>query len=184
MKKIVAFVGSPRKGGNTAAMVSEVVRGAKEAGAEVTVHYLNDMNIRPCQGCFYCRMEANCAIHDDMQAVYSEIKAAEAVVIGSPVYMFQVAAQIKILFDRLFPLMDAGFRPRFVIKKTLLVYSQGNPDETAFKTAFDTNETILKVMGLQVEETLVCADANNLNAAAENAKIMTQAFDAGKKLAR
>lgn len=184
MKKIVAFVGSPRNNGNTATLVSEVARGAKEAGAEVKLYNLNDMTIRPCQGCFYCRREENCSINDDMQVVYSDIKQADSVIIGSPVYMFQVTAQAKTLFDRLFPMMDASFRPRFGIKRTVMVYSQGNPDATAFKTAFDTNEAVLKVMGLQVEETIICANANKLNSAAENTKIMARALEAGQKLAR
>ena len=182
MKKIVAFIGSPRKTGNTAALVSEVIRGAKAAGAEVKVYHLNDMNIRPCQGCFYCRKNEGCSVQDDMQAVYPEIKAADAVVIGSPVYMFQVAAQSKILFDRLFPMMDAGFRPRFGIKKTALVYAQGNPDAAAFQTAFDTNEAVLKVMGLEVGETLVCANANHADTAVQDAKLMQSAFEAGQRL--
>jgi len=184
MKRVVAFVGSPRKTGNTAALVSEVVRGAEAAGAEVKLYYLNDMNIRPCQGCFYCRKEAACAIKDDMTNVYDEIKQADAVIIGSPVYMLQVTAQTKILFDRLFPLMDAQFRPRYGLKNTVMVYAQGNPDAAAFKTAFDTNEAVLKIMGLLVKETIVCANANNSHAAVADEKIMAGAFETGQKLVR
>lgn len=182
MKKIVAFIGSPRKNGNTAALVAEVVRGAVASGAQAKVYYLNDMHIRPCQSCFYCRSEDSCLIEDDLKAVYAEIKKADAVIIGTPIYMFQVTAQTKTLFDRLFPLMDVRFQPRFGKKKTVMIYAQGNPDETAFKTAFETNAEVLKIMGLQVEETIVCADANNPNKAVADKKIMTRAFEAGKSL--
>lgn len=184
MKKVVAFIGSPRKNGNTASLVLEAVRGAEAAGAQASVHYLNSMNIKPCQSCFYCRSEDTCIIEDEMKAVYPELQKADAVIIGSPVYMFQVAAQTKILFDRMFPLMDAQFRPRFGIKKTLLVYSQGNPDAAAFQTAFDTNREILKVMGLQLSETLVCTGANNPRRAADDKTLLEKAFAAGKKLIR
>lgn len=184
MKKVVAFIGSPRKNGNTAALVAEVVRGAEVVGAQAKVYYLNDMHIKPCQSCFYCRSEDSCIIEDDMKAIYPEIQKADAVVIGSPVYMYQVAAQTKMLFDRLFPLMDAKFNPRFGKKKTVMVYSQGNPDVDAFKKAFDTNAEILKVMGLQIEETIVCANANNPRKAVDDKKLMSCAFDAGKKLVK
>ncbi|MHC1759204.1 MAG: flavodoxin family protein [Negativicutes bacterium] len=184
MKKVVAFIGSPRKNGNTAALVTEVVRGAEAAGAQVKVYYLNDMHIRPCQSCFYCRSEDSCIIEDDMKAIYPELKTADAVIIGSPVYMYQVAAQTKILFDRLFPMMDAKFNPRFGKKKTVMVYSQGNPDADAFKKAFVTNAEVLKVMGLQIEETIVCANANHPLKAIEDKKLMALAFDAGKKLVK
>jgi multimeric flavodoxin WrbA len=182
MKQVVAFIGSPRKNGNTATLVQEVVNGAKAAGAATKVYYLNEMNIKPCQSCFVCRKEESCPIEDDMKSIYPELRTADAVIIGSPVYMFQVAAQTKILFDRLFPLMDARFRPRFGEKKTIMVYSQGNPDAASFKTAFDTNAEVLKIMGLKIEETLVCANANHPGTAAENAKLMASAFEAGKKL--
>lgn len=182
MKKIVAFVGSPRKNGNTATLVAEMVRGAESAGATAKVYYLNEMNNRPCQGCFSCRKEPFCPIADDLKSVYPEIAEADAVIIGSPVYMLQVTAQTKILLDRLFPMMDAQFHPRFGIKKTAVVYAQGRPDADAFKTAFDTNEAVMKVMGLQVEETLVCTNASKKTSAAENAALLARAFAAGEKL--
>ena len=182
MKKVIAFIGSPRKNGNTSSIIGEIVRGAKEAEAETKVYTLNDMNIKPCQSCFFCRKEEACAIKDDMQSVYEDIKDADAVVIGSPVYMLQVTAQTKLLFDRLFPIMDTSFKPRFGIKKTVIVYSQGNPDADAFKTSFETNANVLNVMGLNVVDTIISAGANDAKTSSSNANLMTKAFQVGKKL--
>ena len=184
MKKVVAFMGSPRKEGNTAAVVGEVVRGAKEAGAEVKLYNLNDMNIRPCQGCLYCRANEGCAVKDDMQAVYADIKGADAVVIGSPVYMFQVSAQTKLLMDRLFPLMDAKFKPRYGIKKTVTVHSQGNPDAAAFKAAWDANAQVMRVGGLEVVDAIIVAGANDSKTAAGNGELLARAYRAGRDLVR
>lgn len=184
MKKVVAFVGSPRKKGNSAALTAEIIRGAESVGAQAKVYFLNDMKIRPCQSCFSCRKEYLCSINDDMKPVYADIKEADAVVIGSPIYMLQVAAQTKLLFDRLFPLMDVSFYPRFGGKKTVMVYSQGHPDAAAFKHAFAANAEVLKMMGLQVEETLVCTNANQPDTAVADVKLMERAFEAGKKLAQ
>lgn len=182
MKKLVAFIGSPRPGGNTATMVGEIVRGAEAAGAEAKVYHLNDMNIRACQGCFYCRQAEGCAVKDDMEQVYADIKAADAVVIGSPVYMFQVTAQTKLLFDRLFPLMDSQFRPRYGVKKTALVYAQGNPDAGAFKPSWEANAQVLKVMGLEVADTIIVAGAGTPKTACADAALMARAAAVGKKL--
>jgi multimeric flavodoxin WrbA len=184
MKKLVAFMGSPRKAGNTAALVGEIVRGAIAAGAETKVYNLNDMNIKGCQSCFYCRSAEGCPINDDMQEIYTAIKAADAVVIGSPVYMFQVTAQTKLLFDRLVPLMDAKFQPRYGIKKTAAVYAQGNPDANAFKSSWETNAQILKVMGLDIADTIIVAGANDPQTAGANAGLMARAFQAGRDLVR
>ena len=183
MKKVVAFIGSPRKNGNTATLVAEVVKGAEAAGAQVKVFPINEMNIRPCQSCFSCRKQYGCPIDDDMKSVYEEIKQADAVVIGSPVYMLQVAGQVKVLFDRLFPLMDANFSPRCGIKKTVMIYSQGQTGADSFKASFDLNASVLQVMGLEVAETIVCTGANRPDTAAGDVKLLQRAYAAGRKLA-
>jgi multimeric flavodoxin WrbA len=180
--EVMAFIGSPRKTGNTATLVGEIVRGAKEAGARIGVYHLNEMKIKPCQGCYYCRGVEDCAVKDDMQPVYENMKTANAIIIGSPVYMWQVTAQTKLLFDRLFPLMDSEFRPRFGIKKTVMVYSQAKPDAGVFKGVFDANAQVLRFMGLNVVDTLVAADADAVSASKNNAELMSKAFRAGKEL--
>jgi Multimeric flavodoxin WrbA len=183
MKKVVAFIGSPRKTGNTAAVVGEILRGAQAVGAQTAVFDLNAMNIKPCQGCLFCRREPACAQKDDdMQTVYEAVKQADAVVIGSPVYMHQVTAQTKILFDRMFPFTDAGFRPRFGIKKTVMVYAQGNPDTQTFAAAFADNAGVLKIGGLEVVATIVAAGVNTPGEAAGNAGLMAEAFAAGQQI--
>ena len=53
--KIIGFVGSPRKNGNTDVLVQQVLRGASIAGAETKVFYLNELNIKGCQDCDYCK---------------------------------------------------------------------------------------------------------------------------------
>lgn len=184
MKKVVAFIGSPRKNANTSTIVGEIIRGSKEAGAEAKVYDLNDMNIKGCQSCFYCRQADTCSIKDDMQAVYEDIKEADAVIIGSPVYMHQFTAQTKLLFDRLFPLASPQFTPRFGIKKTIMLYSQGNPDPDAFKQSFEENAIVLKVMGLDVIDTIIAVSANEPQTAKNNAQLMEQAFNAGKELVK
>jgi multimeric flavodoxin WrbA len=182
MKKLVAFVGSPRKDGNTAALVGEIVRGAAAAGAQTTVFDLYAMDIAPCQGCFTCRKQPACSQQDDMQAAYEAIKSADAVVLGSPVYMHHVTGQTKTFLDRLFPFMDAAFKPRFGARKAVMVYAQGNPDAKAFAAAFVDIALILGVMGLEIADTIVAAGANNRTAAAGDPDLMARAFAAGQKL--
>ncbi len=184
MKKVVAFIGSPRKDGNTATVIGEILRGAKEAGAETQVFDLYALDLRPCISCFTCRKEPACSQHDAMPEIYEAIKKADAVVIGSPVYMHQVTGQTKTFFDRLFPFMDAGFHPRFGTRKTVMVYAQGNPDPQAFAAAFADNAVILKVMGLDVVATIVAAGANNPRFAANNAELKSEAFAAGQSLVK
>jgi multimeric flavodoxin WrbA len=66
MKAVVLF-GSPRKDGNTHALVDAFAGVLLEKQHEVKVLYLNDLNIRPCQGCLSCIEKGECRIDDDMR---------------------------------------------------------------------------------------------------------------------
>ncbi|WP_312423362.1 flavodoxin family protein [Anaerospora hongkongensis] len=180
MKKVVAFIGSPRKNGNTATLVKEVMRGAQDAGADTTIFNLYDMNIKPCQGCLVCRKTGYCTMQDDLQNMFQQIVEADAVVFGSPVYVWQVTAQMKLLWDRLCGLFDENFQPRYTVKNLIMVYSQGNPDPQSFQISFQTNEAVLKLLNLQVVNTLLLAGGTDPRTAANNKELLLQAYEAGK----
>ena len=88
--KVLAVVGSPRKGGNTDVLIDQMISGAARAGAEVEKIYLNDMKITPCQACMSCKKKPGCVIKDDMQGLYPKIMAAEGLLFGTPVYWWTV----------------------------------------------------------------------------------------------
>ena len=102
--KIIGFIASPRKEGNTAWIVNKILEGAKEQGAETQSWYFSDLDIKPCQGCLCCHNggDQGCIINDDMQKLYGALEHADALVLGSPIYMGQMSAQAKIFTDRLF----------------------------------------------------------------------------------
>ncbi|MBU5484336.1 flavodoxin family protein [Clostridium sp. MSJ-11] len=184
MKKVVAFVGSPRKNGNIDTLVNEILKGSTENGVESKVYYLNDMNIRGCQGCLYCRKHKTCCLNDDMKNVYDDIKQADYVIIGSPVYICQVSAQTKLLMDRLYPLteIDKGKHiPRFGNKKLIMVYSQAAPLQIFFRSYFKYTAKHLKGMGLKLHKTLVATKAFEINSSAKNVKLIEKAYNIGKK---
>jgi multimeric flavodoxin WrbA len=51
MRKILAVMGSPRKGGNTHILVSRIAAGARAKGATVEEALLGDLVIKECDGC-------------------------------------------------------------------------------------------------------------------------------------
>ena len=51
MVKVLAFMGSPRKKGNVDTILDEIIKGVNDNNVEVKKYYLNDMNIKGCQGC-------------------------------------------------------------------------------------------------------------------------------------
>jgi multimeric flavodoxin WrbA len=100
MKKVVAIYGSPRRAGNTALLLEEAVRGAREAGAEVEEVVLRDLKMSPCLEIYECKNSGRCAIQDDFQKVYDHILTSQAVMLASPIFFYSVTAHTKILMDR------------------------------------------------------------------------------------
>lgn len=185
MGLIVAFVGSPRKNGNTDNLVDEILKGAEFKGIEIKKFYLNDMNIKGCQGCLYCRKNPICIIKDDMAEVYEYIKKADYIVLGSPVYICQVSSQIKLLLDRLYPLTEINkskHTPRFGEKDLITVFTQAAPFSFVFKKYFKYTVKHLKGMGLIHHKMLISTKSFQKDFSLNNKKIMKKAYRIGISL--
>lgn len=99
--KIIGIVCSPRKGGNTEILVSEVLAGAHSEGAETELVTLADKKIEFCDACSECEKTGKCHIQDDMQPIYEKLEKADGMVIGSPVWYWSINGQAKTFLDRL-----------------------------------------------------------------------------------
>ena len=118
--KIAVLNGSPKKG-NTAAMVDAFVQGAQEAGHEVEVLHVDKMKIAGCLGCEYChgKGEGKCIQQDDMAKVMPAYLSADMIVYASPVYYFDVTAQLSAAMQRVY----AIGKPAKAAKAALLLSS-------------------------------------------------------------
>lgn len=118
--KIVVLNGSPRKGGNTEIMIKAFAEASKKN--EVIILNVALMNIRGCLGCKYCyEHQGECVQKDDMVKVFDTLKDADMVVFASPIYWFDVSAQLKTVIDRLY----AGGSTGFHFHKTALFLDAG-----------------------------------------------------------
>jgi len=184
MKQVVLFNGSPRMDGNISTILNAVARGAQDGGAQVKTYTLFKMKFMACQSCFACRMEkGECAINDEVTAALKKVKTADAVVIGSPIYMMQMTGPVKNLYDRFFPLMDANGQPRYGQKKLLTVYSQGMDDPHMFDSYFEYTSAIFPAFGFDLVGNIVCTNSNDPERAERDAELKIRAYEAGKALA-
>lgn len=185
MSKIVFLNGSNRKNGNLQTIFQKIVEGADANNVEIKTFNLAKLNISACKGCFHCRQHDHCIISDDMSKVLDEIINADYVVIGSPIYFFQISGQTKLMIDRLYPLMSGeprNYGLRHGQKKTITIYTQGAPSESAFQDYISHNHKGLELLGLNIVDTLICTNANDQMSAAQNADILEKAFEIGRKL--
>ncbi|MBR0107015.1 MAG: flavodoxin family protein [Lachnospiraceae bacterium] len=104
-KKIIAVNAGPRKGWNTDILISEAVKGAEEAGAEVERFDLFRLEkFTGCISCFGCKREAwkgHCICRDGLTPVLDAIREADGLIIGSPNYLSQLTSSFRALYERL-----------------------------------------------------------------------------------
>jgi multimeric flavodoxin WrbA len=183
--KIIGLSASPRKEGNTAWAINKILEGAKEQGAEIQSFYSSDLDIKPCKGCLGCKQSDRCAINDDMQQLYDALGQADALVLGSPVYMGQMSAQAKIFTDRLYAQITPRFSPHFkeknAGKKLVLVFTQGNPDSAKFQVYFDYTKAMFQMLEFDVKGVHVIAGLRN-EPAHEKKELHTLMKDVGSAL--
>lgn len=160
--KVLGLVGSPNINGNTAKLVNAILEGAAENGAEKVIYNLGSLNIKGCDACCKCQESGCCLIDDDMQEIYQQIQTADMVVLGSPVYMWQMTAQTKLLIDRMTAFLKPNFSSRLDNKKLILVFSQGSPDRDAFKPYFKYTAGLLYYLGFDVLDTVIAAGTDKL----------------------
>ena len=183
--KVIGFSGSPRKDANTDRLVAHVLAGAQTAGAETEFFRIADLNIKGCISCYYCKSHQTCSIKDDMQGLYKEIHAADAVVIGSPVYMGQMSGQTKTFIDRLLPLLNADFTTRLKKHPDLVfVFTQGHPDTAMFRPYMDNTHRMLGFLGFDPKEIIVAGGTREKADVDKQTDLMARAKALGEGLLR
>ncbi|MBN1772038.1 MAG: flavodoxin family protein [Deltaproteobacteria bacterium] len=101
--KVVAFNGSPRREGNTFLLLRTVLEEVEKAGATTEVVQLAGRNLRGCTACGKCKQnkDRRCSVtQDDLNACLEKMLAADAILLGSPVYFTDLTPSMKALIDR------------------------------------------------------------------------------------
>ncbi len=100
---IVVITGSHHFAGTTAALADEFIRGAKEAGHEVFRFDSSFKKVHPCIACERCHEGLDgCVFKDDMEELMPQLLAADVVTFVTPIYYYDVTAQIKAVIDRFY----------------------------------------------------------------------------------
>jgi len=154
--KVLAINGGPRNRGNSAIMLNELLRGAKNAGAEVEIVQVKDLNIKHCRGCLRCNLVKRCALRgDDWKELSLKILSADAIVFASPVYFHHVTGDLKKVLDRFRSFVNVQLKDDGLIhtpwtvwnKKFVLLMSQGSSDKADSKPAIVLFGFITEIMG-------------------------------------
>lgn len=102
--KTYILMASPRREGNTAALVAPFMDELKSAGHEAEMVWLYDKDIQPCLACRVCQKDwtkFGCARQDDVQEIFDKILDVDLIVFATPIYCWYCTAPMKALMDRL-----------------------------------------------------------------------------------
>jgi multimeric flavodoxin WrbA len=103
--KVLAINGSPRKGGNTVAMLKSALEGVVLQGAETELIHLYDINFKGCISCLACKDKngksfSKCAQRDELTPVLEKMLNADALLFGSPIYFGSMSAGMQAFYER------------------------------------------------------------------------------------
>lgn len=179
--EVLSILGSPRKSGNTAALLNSLIKGMEEnKGAEVEQVFLQEKRISPCTSCKHCHKvhPGQCKIDDDMQELYKKIKSADLMILATPVYWSNMSAQMKTFIDRFYALMPDENSSMLKGKKLILLMTCG--DELPNSGSEIVEKSIRETADYTGMEVLGVIGACSQKPTPENKDILCKAYELGK----
>jgi multimeric flavodoxin WrbA len=191
--KVIAFNGSPRKEWNTATLLGSALEGAASRGAEAELVHLYDLDYKGCTSCFSCKLKdgksyGRCAMQDGLTPLLRKVETADAILLGSPVYIGAATGAMRSLMERLvFPFLTYTDPPVSLYPgkaRVGVIYTFGATEEMAAqrgwpKTLTENGSFLGRILGpvehLLVYDTLQFDDYS---------KYVATRFDPAQKAAR
>lgn len=181
--KLIAVLGSNRPHSVSTQLAERVMEGAKDAGCEVIVYNINELNVKGCEGCGVCRKKGvDCIVKDDLQDYFKELHTCDALLVTSPNYCSQVTGPMITFMNRHYCLSNADRTSRLASGKKLIgIFAQGAPEEMdRYQQNYDwylrNFQRHMELIGK-----IVVGGNSDLSA---DGKIMTEAYELGRSIGK
>jgi multimeric flavodoxin WrbA len=188
--KLIAFNGSPRKKWNTATLLEHALRDAKDQGAKTELIHLYDLDYKGCTSCYACKRiggksYGHCAMNDDLRPVLKKAGAADAILIGSPIYYAITTGETRCFLERLmypYSVYDKERSTLFGRKiRTGFIYTAGAKEEMVKEMGFDRNAQMTEMAMARIFgscESMVVTDTSLFD---DYSKYVSTLFDPEEK---
>lgn len=177
-KRVLILSGSPRKGGNSDTLCDQFQKGAEEAGHQAEKLRIAELNIGYCSACYACKKIGHCVKQDDMALVIEKMKAADVIVLATPVYFYTMNAQLKTVIDRT---LGGAQTPGLENKEFYLIATAAD-GKAAMERTIDGLRGYLECLpGAQEKGVIYGAGAWQLGDIKQN-PAMREAYEMGKNL--
>ena len=176
---ILVITGSAHKKGTSSYLADAFIKGAEEAGHAVSRFDAAFKNVQPCIGCDSCKKnEQTCVFKDDMQELNPELLKAEVAVFVSPIYYYDINAQIKAVIDRFYANNSVL---KGADKKAVLMLTYGDETEESAEGAIASYKGMVKYLEWK-NAGIVSAKCCYVLDDVINSEYPKQAYEIGKSL--
>jgi multimeric flavodoxin WrbA len=121
MTRVLGLLGSPRSNGNTEKLLARFLAGAEDAGGQTLKLAVAELGIKGWTPDVACPDIGSPDEVDAFQHVSQELEAADVIAVASPVYFWNVPAQLKAIVDR----SECQWIRKYIDKEPLPASSSG-----------------------------------------------------------
>ena len=126
--KVLLINASPHPNGNTAVALREMEKVFAEQGVEVETVRIGSQAIRGCIACDTCAKTGRCVFDDAVNETAPKFKAADGLVVATPVYYASPSGTLESFLDRLF--YSTGFDKTMKVGASVTVCRRGGASAT------------------------------------------------------
>jgi len=182
--KVIAFVGSPRRDGNTKKLVKAICEGAKESGHEVDMYHLSEMNNKGCIACDACQRQKVdfCSIDDKLTTLLPEIAKADCLIVGTPIYMLHVSGETKNFLDRMRAFLNPDLTTNHLPGKKYITVTCSGAPAAQFSNVTDYLNDLLGLYKMENSGNIIAANLREKDDIIWQAKMLEEAEAVGRKL--
>lgn len=177
--KVLVLKSSGNQKGSSNLLADEFIRGAKEAGHDVTEFDVFRADIRPCLGCTKCGMDGPCVQKDDNEKTLKGlVKAADMIAFVMPVYYYNWPAQLLAVVDRFYSYNGQIVQAE---KKTALISAAWDDTDSVFKVVESFYRVLCGQMGFRNQGTVLGRDCGTVEKTGRS-RYMKDAYELGRRV--
>lgn len=178
--KVLAVIGSPHKNGPSSTITNEILNGAKAAGHEIKVYNINEMDIKGCQACGYCKENRDdCRLDDDLKPYWKDLSECDVLILSSPNYCSNVTGPMITFMNRHYCLMMPDGHRVKKHKKLIGVFSQGWDNQDGYIEKYKNYLHDFEVRNMELTDILIHTKNMPYD---KDSEIMKKAYLIGEQL--
>jgi multimeric flavodoxin WrbA len=173
--KVVAIVGSPHSDGNTSYLAGEALKEIASLGIETEKIVLGEYKIGPCLAHDGCQTFKVCKVKDDAPGIIAKFNDADGIILASPVYFYDVTAQMKMFIDRNFFTFTHDQKKKARYAGLIALGGGGGADETI--------DTLKRFVGLPQKDCFILKGYTKQEHVKNFPELVAKAREMGRNMA-